>query len=116
VRVLIESPYGTNPDGSRCTDEEIAENVEYLRLCILDCLRRGESPYASHGFFPGILDDSDPEQRTQGIEAGLEWGKAAELVAVYCDRGITRGMRIGMDRHAKNGILSIYRHLKPSRP
>jgi len=71
VRVVIESPYGTRPDGTRCTPAEVARNERYLDRCIRDSIDRGEAPYASHGFFtkPGRLDDTKPEQRRQGIEA-----------------------------------------------
>ena len=93
MRVLIESPYaGKSPD-------DTAYNVDYARDAVKDCLRRGESPYASHLFFtqPGILDDMIPAERELGINAGLEWGEAAEKTVVYIDRGISKGMAYGME-------------------
>jgi len=86
-RVVIESPYAG----------EVEANVEYAKMCVHDCLRRGEAPYASHLFFtqPGILDDLIPDQRKLGIEAGFAWGEAADLVAFYVDRGWSRGMKEG---------------------
>lgn len=94
-RVVIESPYAGN----------VTENVAYAKRCALDCLDRKEAPYASHLFFtqPGILDDLDPEQRKLGIEAGLRWGEAAELVTVYIDLGISTGMVFGIVRHVQQG-------------
>ena len=39
-RVIIESPYSG----------DIPRNLLYARLCVFDCLQRGEAPYASHLF------------------------------------------------------------------
>lgn len=67
--VVIESPYTGDVEG----------NVAYAKRCVMDCLKRGEAPYASHLFFtqPGILDDLKPEERMRGILAGLAWAVAA---------------------------------------
>lgn len=67
---------------------------------MLDSLRRGESPLASHLLWPGILDDASPVERALGIEAGLQWGRVAQATVVYCDRGISEGMMQGIHRAA----------------
>lgn len=67
-------------------------------------MKRGEAPYASHKLYPGVLDDNVPAQREQGMSAGFVWGEKADLVAVYIDRGISPGMRKGIEVHKKNGI------------
>lgn len=87
--VVIESPYAGG---------EVERNVAYARECANDCIKRGESPYASHLFFtqPGLLDDTNPEERKLGIEAGLAWAEKADLTAVYVDRGISSGMKQGI--------------------
>lgn len=87
--VIIESPYAG----------DIEANVAYARRCIRDSLARGEAPIASHLLYtqPGILRDEDPGERKWGIDAGLAWGRAADLTAVYVDRGISPGMRYGIE-------------------
>lgn len=112
-RVVIESPFGRNEDGSKCTPAEYARNGRYLDRCIRDSLSRGEAPYASHGFFPkeGRLDDTDLAQRTQGIAAGLAWAQAADLIAVYADHGVTEGMVEGIERHRARVIDFTYRYI-----
>lgn len=97
-RVVIESPLGRRPDGSVVLpgSPEWNENIAYARAAVRDCLRRGESPYASHLFFPQVLDDATPEERELGIAAGLEWGKAASSRVIYTDRGVTEGMKMGI--------------------
>jgi len=74
-------------------------NQRYAMACVRDSLARGEAPYASHVFFdrPGLLDDASPEERKLGIQAGLAWGQSADLRAVYTDRGISRGMQLGIE-------------------
>ncbi|PKL35860.1 MAG: hypothetical protein CVV44_20295 [Spirochaetae bacterium HGW-Spirochaetae-1] len=101
--VIIESPYAGDID----------KNTEYARLCVLDSLHRGESPYASHLFFtqPGILDDAVPAERALGIEAGLRWGEKADKTVVYTDIGISQGMRIGIERAEKAGRPVEFRRL-----
>lgn len=94
VPIIMESPYAARDKLS------VEDHVRYGRLCLKDCLNRGEAPIASHLLYtqPGILDDSDPDQRLLAIEAGLAWGRFATKTVVYIDLGISRGMLYGMDR------------------
>ncbi len=88
--VVVESPF----EGG--TPRE-ADNVVYLRRCLRDCFRRGEAPFASHGLYPGVLDDTVADERALGIECG--WAIAYKLDAWvwYLDRGVTRGMVAGLE-------------------
>lgn len=94
-RVIIESPWAGN----------VEENKKYAIACLLDSLKRGEAPYASHLLYTRALDDLIPEQRNQGLQAAMAYVEATDLTAVYTDRGISRGMAMGI-RHAQ-------RHDKP---
>lgn len=87
-RVIIESPYAG----------DVERNLRYLRACMADCLARGEAPFASHGLYtqPGVLDDTKPEERKLGIEAGFAWRGAADATVVYTDLGGSRGMDLGI--------------------
>lgn len=107
IRVLIETPFAGD------TQEEIEENIKYARACMSDCLKRGEAPFASHLLYtqPGILEDSIPEERKLGIEAGLLWGEAATFTIVYIDRGVSEGMEIGINRAIDAGRPVIRREL-----
>ena len=101
--VILESPYAG----------DVAANVRYARRCIRDSLMRGEAPIASHLLYtqPGILDDGVPEERALGIDAGLAWRKVAEASVVYTDRGISAGMRYGIDAALKAGRPVEYRKI-----
>lgn len=89
--VIIESPFSG----------DVERNTKYLRACMADCLRRGEAPFASHGLYtqPGVLDDSDPDERELGILAGFEWRSVAAATVIYGDLGVSGGMRLGI-QHA----------------
>lgn len=101
--VLIESPYAGDVD----------RNVAYARACMKDCLDRDEAPFASHLLYTqlGVLDDTIQDERVKGINAGLLWGKAAEMTAVYIDLGITPGMKEGIDRARAERRSIVYRSL-----
>lgn len=91
--VVIESPYSG----------EVEKNVKYARECVLDSLRRDEAPYASHLFYTQVLDDLNPEERTLGMDAGFAWGAKADLVVAYTDKGISRGMELGIEKAKSRG-------------
>ncbi|MFA5123017.1 hypothetical protein [Zavarzinia sp.] len=101
LRVIVESPYAAP------TPEGVEANVAYARKAMLDSLGRGEAPYASHLLFPQVLDDADADQRKRGIEAGLLWGEAAAITAVYVDRGISTGMLLGVQAAAWRRTIEV---------
>lgn len=47
---------------------------------------------ASHHLLPEILRDSDPYERELGIRCGFAWGAHADVVAIYSQLGVSRGM------------------------
>lgn len=101
-RVIIESPYGGN----------VERNERYARACVADSLSRGEAPFASHLLYtqPGVLDDSVPEERAQGIQAGFAWRAGARTV-VYTDLGVSTGMVEGIHHAQSIGSDIEYRTL-----
>lgn len=96
--VILESPYAGTSRNPIVRWFQRQANVRYARRCLRDSLMRGEAPIASHLLYtqPGVLRDDDPQQRQQGIDAGLAWRKVADKSVVYIDRGITAGMRYGV--------------------
>jgi len=86
-RVVIESPLAG----------DLHRNIRYARLCALDCIRRGEAPFASHLLMTQFLDDTVPEQRRLGIDTGLAWAAVGDVRAVYEDLGVSTGMLAGIE-------------------
>ena len=105
-RVILESPLSGKT--------EVAElaNVAYARACLYDCIKRGEAPLASHLLFPQILNDAKPEERATGMEAGFAWTPFADAVVVYADRGISKGMEMGVARAKLHNVPIEMRKLK----
>lgn len=99
--VIIESPFFG----------EIERNIIYAQRAMADSLKRGEVPFLSHLLYTQVLDDTDPIQRQDGIQAGLEWGKNAEMTIVYNDYGISPGMEYGIDMAKSDNRQIIYRKI-----
>jgi len=100
--VIIETPYSG----------DVEANTAYARACLLDSLRRGEAPIASHLLHTQVLDDMQPDERSLGIEAGLAWHRVATKCVVYSDSGISAGMKMGIDRAGLHGVAVEYRSIK----
>lgn len=94
-RVILESPFAG----------DVERNVAYARRALRDSLMRGEAPIASHLLYtqPGVLDDTKPDERRHGIDAGLAWGVVADATVVYADLGVSRGMEQGIERARREG-------------
>lgn len=92
---------------------DTARNQRYLSACLRDCVKRGESPYASHGLLPreGVLNDDDPEERALGIRASQAWFVKADLAAIYVDFGMSDGMRADLNHAIQLGLRIDVRNL-----
>ena len=87
-RVIVETPYAG----------DVERNTHYARLCLCDCLLRGEAPFAGHLLYTqeSVLDDDIPDERRLSMLAGFAWGMVADLTVVYTDYGISNGMAEGI--------------------
>jgi hypothetical protein len=94
-RIVIESPYAG----------DVERNTDYARRAMGWALRQGVAPFASHLLYtqPGVLDDSVPDERTAGIEAGLAFVRDCDETWVFIDHGISRGMEYGIGAARKAG-------------
>jgi hypothetical protein len=99
--VIIESPYMGN----------VKSNVAYARKCMSDSLLRGESPFASHLLYTQVLDDTKEIERLTGMSRAFNWYRHADLMAVYTDKGISKGMEMGIEVAKNLGINIEYRNL-----
>lgn len=101
--VILESPYAG----------DVERNERYARACLRDCLKRGEAPFASHLLYtqPGVLDDTDADERKLGINAGLALGSCLDRTVVYTDLGTSTGMSYGIAAAEKAGRQIEYRTL-----
>jgi hypothetical protein len=95
--VVVESPYAANEHRT------LEQHREYLRLALGDCIRRGESPMASHHLLPEILRDDTPHERALGIAMGLAWGRHAAAAVIYSDLGVSPGMKAALAAYKAAG-------------
>lgn len=111
-RVVVESPYA-GP-----TPAHVERNLKYLRLCMRDCLNRGEAPFASHGLYTqdGVLDDAVPAERTKGIAAGFTWAEVAHKRVFYTDLGSSGGMVMAIKHASLLGQVPEFRSLATDAP
>jgi hypothetical protein len=100
-KVILESPFA----GFK------KRNKMYARLAGYDCLRRGESPFASHLLFTQMLDDDNSAERMLGIQAGFAWRAVADYTVFYCDFGFSNGMRQALSAVRKGNLLHQFRTL-----
>jgi|GEM_PF-882801 len=105
--VILESPFKGN------NYEDTEENIRFARLCMHDCFLRGEAPFASHLLYTqdGVLDDKIPEERALGIEAGFAWKAVASTTVVYINKGMSRGMHLGVRKTIEQKQPLEYRSL-----
>lgn len=100
-RVIIESPYAG----------DVRRNTAYARRAMLHSLRLGEAPFASHLNYTQVLDDTHPEEREMGIEAGLAWRRGASYAAFYLDFEWSPGMRRARALYEEEGYPYELRYI-----
>jgi hypothetical protein len=104
--VILESPFSG----------DVEKNILYARLCMHDCLvNHNEAPYASHLLYTQdhVLDDTIPEERSRGINAGFVWRGMTRKTVFYTDLGMSGGMTLGMEDLEKKGLPFETRTLPP---
>jgi hypothetical protein len=109
--VILESPYKGTSAYRFINWLQRKLNIYYARKCLKDSLNRGEAPIASHLLYTQVLDDNSPLEREIGLETGLAWRRVAEASVVYIDRGVSNGMRVGINVAADAGVPTEYRRL-----
>lgn len=130
--VVLESPYKGTPEQfsdefdkacKRFTKNDVNYIREFAQLkvyvkcagyaqdCMMDSIKRGESPMASHLLYTQCLDDAVPEERKLGIEAGHKFIDVCDFMVVYIDHGISEGMKQGIAKAKKLGKRIEYRRI-----
>lgn len=105
--VFVVSPFSASPALGGVADPTSLDNIQYARVCMMDCIRRGEVPVAGHLLYPQILDDSREDERLTGIACGHTLLAACDKIAVYTDRGISAGMMADISAAARSGEVDI---------
>jgi hypothetical protein len=106
--VVVESPYAG----------DIELNEGFARLCMRDCILRGEAPIASHLLYtqPRVLEEEIPTERSLGIVMGYLWGMNADKVVFYIDIGMSSGMNAAWAFYNKHKVETEQRYLNEPEP
>ena len=96
LRVIIESPYKPK-DNVLNPVTALQENLEYARRCMSHSIGMGESPFPSHLLYTQVLDDNRPDERETGMFLARSWYDVADMCAVYVDKGVSEGMKKGIE-------------------
>ena len=120
MKVIIESPYRALLPADDKAPEYVQtlrrqaileENLQYARCCLSHSLAQGESPFASHLIYTQVLDDTVAAQREIGLSLASAWYEVADLCAIYTDRGISDGMKRGIEFANKIGLQTEERSI-----
>lgn len=85
-RVYICSPY-------RAKDStELNRNIKYAQELTRQALHAGLAPITPHLYITQCLDDNKPDERQEGMAAGLELLKGCDFILVGVKHGISEGM------------------------
>ena len=73
-------------------------------IFVADSLGREEAPFASHLLYTQVLNDEIQDERLLGMKNAFMWYKYADLMAVYIDLGVSKGMLEGIEKAHKYDI------------
>jgi hypothetical protein len=94
-RVFICSPYGGRE-----------ENLELAKKWCRRAILEGNNPLAPHLFYPQFLDESNSDERSFGIIAGMFWLNVCDSMWVITrpDEKFSTGMCIEINHALEKGI------------
>lgn len=84
-------------------------NVAYAQELVKYALTLGCVPICPHLYLPQVLDDNNPAEREQGLQAGLELLQLCDVLIVGERYGISEGMQAEIDRATSHGIPILWR-------
>lgn len=88
--VTVESPFKSD------IPQKTVLFAYYAQLAMLDCMERGEVPFASHLLYTQVLMDGKSEEREKGMKMGRAVSELTSKTVAYVDFGISEGMRKGI--------------------
>lgn len=86
MKVYVCSPYRAGDSA------ELDRNIEYAQALTRQALKAGLAPITPHLYMTQCLDERKPQERAQGLAAGLELLKGCDFMIVGDKYGISEGM------------------------
>lgn len=82
---------------------ERIRNRRYARYLTKKAIRMGYAPITPHLYITQVLNDKIPEERKQGLEAGLKLLKPCKYILIGGKYGISEGMKAEIEEAAAAG-------------
>lgn len=86
MKVYVCSPYRAGDSA------ELDRNIEYAQALTRRALKAGLAPITPHLYITQCLDEKKPQERAQGLAAGMELLKGCDFMIVGDKYGISEGM------------------------
>lgn len=87
---------------------DIKRNKAYARQLVKWAILRDLAPICPHLYITEVLNDNDPRERAQGLQAGLDLLKVCDVVIVGYRYGISEGMKAEIDLAEEMGKKTKY--------
>jgi hypothetical protein len=100
--VCLESPFKPSESdiqryaGRYSPSELLRQNLIYARLLLLNSLKLGEAPFASHLLYTQVWSERE-DLRQAGIRSGIEFHNRVDLIVLGVDLGTSTGMKLATD-------------------
>lgn len=106
TRVVVISPLRERTwEGKKYTQSD--NMARAFRLAGQLCAA-GFAPFAPHGFYTHFLDDTKPEDRRAGMEAGGAWLAVAQAGLIDATLGVSGGMAGEIELCSKLGVPLVF--------
>ena len=102
-RVFICSPLRPTGETEEEKRKDLHRNKQLARLACRYATEHGYMPMAPHLYFPQFMDDTDSQEREDGIRYGLKWLEDCDEIWVV-ERRITEGMKLEIRTARKRGM------------
>lgn len=97
-KIYVVSPYAGD------VKRNVANAIDYCKFV----MSKGYMPLASHLYFTQLTDDNIPEERTQGLNMGLELLEMCDETWVFYENRISSGMAGEIARTNELGLPLKY--------
>lgn len=87
---------------------EIRRNKEYARELTRAAINSGFAPVTVHLYLTEVLDDNNPQERSQGMAAGQDIMKQCSYILVGAKYGLSEGMREEITLAVRKGLIMLY--------
>ncbi|MCY9866105.1 hypothetical protein OTK49_26570 [Vibrio coralliirubri] len=103
MEVIIESPFANE------SPTLLSENLLYLNAVARKVTVEDQmNPLFFHSYYTQFLDDNNQRERNNGLQSSFEFHDDIMPRLITIDRGISTGMKLGMERGLTHGAHPVF--------